>query len=247
MIDKNRLVSHQHRPILCTEKSGASTGCCAMSKTYAIADLHGRFDLLEMAFSAIAKHAGGAPCQIITLGDYVDRGPQSREVIEHLMAAQAAGMKLICLKGNHEDMMVETLLALLDPNWWTGNGGGTTLKSYRQEVPSNHIYWAKNLPTLHVDKHRVFVHAGVDPTRPLDDQTDEFKLWYRYPDNGQIGHGDRFVVHGHTPNPFGPDQYEGRINLDTLAWRSGRLVIGVFDDDIAGGPIDLIEIRGRAG
>lgn len=214
-----------------------------MALTYAIADLHGRFDLLEAAFGAIAKHAGERPSKIITLGDYVDRGPQSRQIIEHLMAAQKAGMKLICLKGNHEDMMHETLTAPLDPSWWVGNGGETTLRSYNNEVPSTHLHWAKNLPTTYVDEHRVFVHAGVDPTKALDEQTEEFMLWYRYVENADIGHGIRHVVHGHTPNPHGPERYQNRTNLDTLAWRTGRLVIAVFDDAKPGPAVEYIEVK----
>ena len=70
-----------------------------MSLTYAIVDLHGRFDLLTAAFDAIVKHAAERSFKIITLGDYVDRGPQSRQIIDHLMAAQEMGVSLICLKG----------------------------------------------------------------------------------------------------------------------------------------------------
>jgi serine/threonine protein phosphatase 1 len=104
-----------------------------MSLTYAIADLHGRFDLLTAAFDAIVKHAAERSFKIITLGNYVDRGPQSRQIIDHLMAAQEMGVSLICLKGNHEDMMVETLRKPLHPNWWIDNGGGQTLISYGHE------------------------------------------------------------------------------------------------------------------
>lgn len=218
-----------------------------MNLTYAIADLHGRFDLLQAAFGAIYKHASGRDNKIVTMGDYVDRGPQSRQIIEHLMEAQKAGMNLICLKGNHEDMMVETMLKPLDLDWWVGNGGETTLRSYKNGIPPEHLDWAKSLPSIHVDQHRVFVHAGVNPSVPLDEQTDTIKLWYRYPLGADVGHGNRHVVHGHTPNPRGPERYEHRTNLDTLAWRTGRLVIGVFDDDIAGGPIDMIEVREDAG
>ncbi|MGZ3328448.1 MAG: metallophosphoesterase, partial [Xanthobacteraceae bacterium] len=92
----------------------------------------------------------------------------------------------------------------------------------------------KNLPTIHVDEHRVFVHAGVDPTKPLDEQTDEFMLWHRYPEGADIGHGERHVIHGHTPNPEGPEMLSRRTNLDTLAWKTGRLVIAVFDDHTPG-------------
>ena len=84
-----------------------------MSKTYAIADLHGRLDLLEMALARIADHAD-LPGTIVTLGDYVDRGPDSRQVIERLMGGLGReGSRLICLKGNHEDIMWQTCLGIV--------------------------------------------------------------------------------------------------------------------------------------
>ena len=214
-----------------------------MSLTYAIADLHGRFDLLKMALESITAHAADGEYKIVMLGDYVDRGPESRQVIEYLMEAQAAGRSLICLKGNHEAMMYETLTAACDPDRWARNGGEATLKSYDNEVPSSHLDWVRNLPAMHVDRYRIFVHAGIDPTKALDEQTEEFVLWYRYPENADIGHDGRHVVHGHTPNPQGPEQYQNRTNLDTLAWRTGRLVIAVFDDERPGPAIEYVEVR----
>jgi serine/threonine protein phosphatase 1 len=219
-----------------------------MPLTYAIADLHGRFDLLTAAFEGIFKDAilrgeAGEKVKIVTLGDYVDRGPQSREIVEYLMAAQAAGASLICLKGNHEQMMHDSLVGATDMGWWMANGGQTALKSYNNDVPRSHLHWINNLPTNHVDEHRVFVHAGIDPTKALDEQTDEYMLWSRYVDNADVGHGKRHVVHGHTPNPHGPERYENRTNLDTLAWRTGRLIIAVFDDAKPGPAVGYIEIK----
>ena len=105
-----------------------------MTKTYVIADLHGRYDLLELAMRTIVHdisffHSGDS---IVTLGDYVDRGPQSRQIIKYLMAMQRdlAGSRLICLKGNHEDIMWQTCRKLPHPDWWLSNGGGATLLSY---------------------------------------------------------------------------------------------------------------------
>jgi serine/threonine protein phosphatase 1 len=116
------------------------------------------------------------------------------------------------------------------------------LVSYGGIVQPEHIEWAKNLPMIHFDQYRVFVHAGVNPGAPLDEQVDKYMMWFRYPEYADVGHGDRHVIHGHTPNPNGPERYENRTNLDTLAWRTGRLVIAVFDDDIAGGPINFINV-----
>jgi serine/threonine protein phosphatase 1 len=225
--------------------------------TYAIADLHGRFDLLTSAYQAIKDHAGSNSVEIIHLGDYVDRGPESGRVIEWLMddSNLHANWTRICLRGNHEDIMVQTLTKPLHPDWWIGNGGGMTLISYghapsgayRPEViPDEHIAWMKSLPRLHVDNHRVFVHAGVSPSLPLDQQDDQAMGWMIYPDGAEDGHGDRHVVHGHHAHENGPIQYTGRTNLDTQAWYTGRLVIGVFYPSKPGGAVETIEVLSEA-
>lgn len=226
----------------------------ATKLTYAIADLHGRYDLLIQALNAIFSRPGGGT--VVTLGDYVDRGPESRQIIEHLMSLRDApqdGWKVICLKGNHEDMMVETLTAPLHPNWWIGNGGGATLVSYGHPrsgeyqpeiVPQAHINWLRDLPLTHVDQHRIFVHAGVDPLKPLEQQDRQTLLWKLYADDDGRGHDARHVVHGHHQFEYGPLRYPGRTDLDTFAWHTGRIVIGVFDDNVAGGPVEIIEIKG---
>lgn len=225
-----------------------------MSKTYVIADLHGRYDLLENAVLEIYERTSSSDDRttIVTLGDYIDRGPQSKDVIAFLMRAQADSAaalepryRFICLKGNHEDMMVETITKPLDAGWWVGNGGAQTLVSYGGTVPPEHLAWAKNLPMLHFDQHRVYVHAGCSHNRPLDEQPEQYLLWYRPIDGEDFGHGDRHVIHGHTPNPNGPERYKNRTNLDTLAWRTGRLVVAVFDDDLPGPPIEFIEVTDR--
>jgi serine/threonine protein phosphatase 1 len=225
-----------------------------MSKTYAIADLHGRFDLLEMALACIAKCAE-PPATLVTLGDYVDRGPESRKIIERLMAGLGRdGWRLICLKGNHEDIMWQTCRRLPDVNWWLTNGGGATLISYGQRegdqadvtmVPVAHLDWVERLPLMYVDKHRVFVHAGIDPDCPLDEQDAEGVIWKIYPDDDDGGYGQRHVVHGHHQHVHGPIFKKSRTNLDTLAWYTGRLVIGVFDDARPGGPIEVLEVHGE--
>lgn len=225
-----------------------------MPHTYAIADLHGRFDLLEAAIEAITGHAGGAPGTVITLGDYVDRGPDSRKIIERLMLGLSDGWRLVCLQGNHEDMMLQTLSGKAHPSWWIANGGGATLLSYGASkgqtassafpmVPDNHVAFLEGLPFLFMDEHRIYVHAGVDPTKALHDQTQHDLQWRLYPKGFAEGHGDFHVVHGHEQFEDGPKLFKGRTDLDTFAWATGRLVIGVFDDDTPGGPVDLIEVQ----
>ena len=92
--------------------------------------------------------------------------------------------------------------------------------------------------------HRVYVHAGVDPARLLDAQDETTLLTKRYAADDASGHGARHVVHGHHPFRDGPKLLRGRTDLDTLAWQTGRLVIGVFEDEQPGGPTELIEVKG---
>lgn len=220
--------------------------------SYAIPDLHGRNDLLVAAIEAIARRAGSEPLTLIALGDYVDKGPDSRQVIETLMALQAVpppGWDIVCLKGNHDALMRDALRRPETRDAWLAKGGEMALASYDPpggdgRIPEAHIRWLEGLALMHMDQHRIYVHAGVEPGRPLDRQSEQTLLWKRYPEGETGGHGERHVVHGHDRRRDGPKLYAGRTNLDTMAWASGRLVVGVFDDDRPGGPIDLIEVIG---
>ena len=97
---------------------------------------------------------------------------------------------------------------------------------------------------MHSAAHRIYVHAGLDPELPLELQDEHTLLCKRYPKGDGAGFGGRHIVHGHNSLFGGPELFEGRTNLDTLAWRTGRLVTGVFDDDQPGGPVDFIVVRG---
>lgn len=227
--------------------------------TFAIADLHGRYDLLLMALGAIAERAKSGDT-IVFLGDYIDRGPQSASIVALLMAGPESisgldgGIRWICLQGNHESMMLSCLSNPAAVQWWARNGGVETLRSYGHPVPwtflphvipAAHVDWLSALPTLHVDRHRIYVHAGVNPTKSLDEQMRHDLQWMLYPDGFEGGHGDRHVVHGHHQFADGPKLYAGRTDLDTFAFATGRLVVGVFDDNLPGGPVDLIEVIGK--
>jgi serine/threonine protein phosphatase 1 len=216
--------------------------------TYVITDLHGRADLLEMALVKIEESASGT---VVFTGDYLDHGPNSREVIERLSAGPTiTGWRWICLKGNNEAIFLQALADRSDVDWWLRAGGGPTLVSYGSEpgeianprrVDSRHVEWIKSLPMLYQDKHRIYVYVVVNPAVPIDRQNEGRLLWSHYPASMEEGHGTFHVAHGHEPVDDGPKLYVGRTNLDTHAVRTGRLVVGVFDDDKTGGPVDLIE------
>jgi len=218
-----------------------------MSLTYVIPDIHGRYDLLSDALTDISARSGGEAGVIVTIGDYVDKGPDSKAVIDRLLTGVADGWRFVALKGNHDAMMVQALRDPAKMPSWMAKGGDAALASYGGDpaaVPQTHIAWLDQLRLMHVDAHRVYVHAGVDPETPLDRQSEATLLWKRYPKGFSGGFGNLHVVHGHDNFPDGPLLFEGRTNLDTLAWRTGRLTVGVFDDDRPGGPVDFIVVRG---
>jgi serine/threonine protein phosphatase 1 len=228
-------------------------------KTYAIGDLHGRLDLLERALLTIHDREPG---HVVTLGDYIDRGPDSKGVIELVMHCHKSpawttnGWSITSIKGNHEEMLTATVDNRLDPSWWIGNGGDATLRSYglkvekRQHIdhddldviPKAHVQWMRELPKMRIDARRIYVHAGVNFGTPIHQQNDDVIMWMRYAADFEGFGGNSHVVHGHTPH-LEPQLHSGRTNLDTKAFATGRLAIGVFDDAVMGGPIEIIDIR----
>ena len=145
-------------------------------------------------------HSGGEAGIIVSIGDYVDKGPESRQVIERLLPGIAGGWPFIALKGNHDAMMVQGLREPTKLTRWLEKGGDAALASYGGDpaaVPQAHIAWLDGLRLTYADTHRLYVHAGVDPEVPLDRQSEETLLWKRYPKGYSLGFGDRHVVHGH--------------------------------------------------
>ena len=212
-----------------------------MGKTYVIPDLHGRFDLMTKALDYI--YSDDQNGTIVFLGDYVDRGKESAHILQYLMRKKPKdGWSWVTLKGNHEDMMADDSLNPL----WKANGGNSTIKSFYSSRVSITIpqakSWIDTLPLYHEDKHRVYVHAACDSCEPLDQQDREVLLWERYY-GIDSGYFDKHVVHGHTPQRNGPELLTKRTNLDCGAVFTGVLVLGIFDDDIPGGPIDTVEVK----
>src|SRR5579863_4929464 len=137
-----------------------------MGQTFVIPDIHGRLDLLCDGLAQIAARSRDKTSIIVTLGDYVDKGPASKGVIERLRSGVGEGFTLVALKGNHDAMMVD---ALRDPSkmtGWMAKGGDAALASYGGDmanVPQAHIDWLDRLRLSHVDAYRLYVHAGIDP------------------------------------------------------------------------------------
>ena len=213
--------------------------------TFAIGDVHGCLTKLDALMQRCTEYAGSRPHQFVMLGDYIDRGPDSRSVVGRLRTlSEQRPDGIVCLKGNHEDLLLSALERPSEFTLWIDNGGDTTLKSYGAStvtgLPADDIEWIRNLPLFHDDGLRFFVHAGIDPAVPLDQQSEHTMLWTRkrYPETLDPG---RFIVHGHTPllHSERPEQHPYRLNLDTGAVYGGPLSAAAFTAEQAA-PIALL-------
>ena len=215
---------------------------------YAIGDIHGRLDLMLQLLELITKdadrHPGDLERNLVFLGDYVDRGPESRGVVEVLRSRPLPGFTSVFLLGNHEEAMLDFLDGRSDGMGWLSYGGLETLVSYgvplhalptngasivelrealHAAVPAAHVDFMRNCTLSHCEDDYVFVHAGVRPGRPLAMQQRNDLLWIREdflratsPLPGKV------VVHGHTICDV-PQDLGYRIDIDTGAFVSGRL------------------------
>ena len=217
-----------------------------MSLTYAIGDIHGSLDKLEELMLRCEQDAAGQPATFVFLGDYIDRGPDSYGVVAYLIEMQSRfGDRVIALKGNHEAMAVSVIDGETPIRMWFVGGGEATLESYGGvlpgQLPREHVDWMRSLQLSHDDGRRFFVHAGVDPQKPLNDQAEVALIWIREPFLSYTGDYGRLVVHGHTPQLTGaPDLRNNRLNIDTAAVFGGPLTAAVFDDTQAS-PLRILQ------
>jgi serine/threonine protein phosphatase 1 len=224
---------------------------------YAIGDIHGHLGLLQAAHDLIAADmARHGPGPVIHVGDLVDRGPDSRGVIDYLLGGLAAGQNWVVLKGNHDRMFTRFMADPWDPepglraelSWLHPRlGGSDTLRSYgvanagdrpvqkvhaeaQAAVPSAHLGFVVSLPAFHRAGDCLFVHAGIRPGVALEDQTETDLVWIREPFLSEIASFGPLVVHGHTAIDM-PTHYGNRLNLDSGA--------------AYGGPLSAVVIEGR--
>lgn len=225
----------------------------ADTRIYAIGDIHGRFDLLERLLERIstdaANHSAGRNL-LICLGDYVDRGAQSREVIACLANGPLPGFETVCLRGNHEAALLEFLENPEFLTNWCGFGGRETLLSYgvaeellapdqtdlaavsaafAQCLPTDHLAFINALPNKAVFGDYVFVHAGLKPGVDISHQNEADLLWIRDEFLQFKGDFGKKVVHGHSPREH-PEVHANRINVDTGAYYSNILTCVVLED-----------------
>jgi serine/threonine protein phosphatase 1 len=220
-------------------------------RIYAVGDVHGRVDLLERLYDLIQddrKQHPVAKTMEVMLGDYVDRGPRSRDVIDWLLKGPNLSDKRICLRGNHELMMQAFLDDASVIGSWGQYGGLETLHSYglkfrlpiaeeahqeiqaqlRDVLPAAHVEFLKSLRPSASAGEYFFAHAGVNPAKPLSEQVGDDLYWIREPFLGWDRPLEKIVVHGHTPVEE-PEVLVHRIGVDTGAYVTGRLTCAVLE------------------
>lgn len=226
-------------------------------RLYAIGDVHGCDELLADMHARIGRDLAGRPVRdyrIIHLGDYVDRGPDSRAVIERLAMMRHADAKVICLRGNHDDLLLDFLSeAPGSADTFLANGGEATLASYgvkaglitsligsraglahrlRSYLPMHHHQFLTSLTLSVRFGDFYFCHAGIRPGIALEAQSDDDLMWIRAGFLDSEADFGVVVVHGHTPTKGRtPEVKPNRIDIDTGA--------------VFGGPLTCIAIEGR--
>ena len=224
------------------------------ARVYAVGDIHGRLDLLRAMHRLIEEDAAdfeGARKVVVYLGDFVDRGMESKEVVELLIAAPLAGFEHVYLKGNHEQALLDFLDGAMLSLDWMAYGCDATLYSYgvgiegsrlgpeshmellkkfHDNLPGPHAAFYRGLGLTHEEGDYLFAHAGVRPGVPLADQTATDILWIR----NEFLESDRdfgkVVVHGHSIMPE-PEVRPNRIGIDTGAFATGRLTCLVLEGE----------------
>ena len=210
---------------------------------YAVGDVHGCLAQLveiEAQIAADARRIEGEKW-LITIGDHIDRGPDSAGVLRHVMGKAPDGLRRFALLGNHEQMMLDFLHNPAAHVYWLEQGGLETLRSYGLEIDypplrglaklqreldaaidPDHRRFLGDLPVAISLPGWLFVHAGIRPGVPLAMQTDEDLIWIRAPFlTSQLTGGLR-VVHGHTPGRY-VVVTPHRIDIDTHCFHTGRL------------------------
>jgi serine/threonine protein phosphatase 1 len=223
----------------------------AGQRLYCIGDLHGRADLLDALLQCIDHHMKIKPvdkaCEI-HLGDMIDRGPDSRRVLE-ILSGKPVDRTRVLLRGNHEQRLLDLLANAEDCEQWLYEGGYETLLSYGvpkdmltvsvdsprvirhlQQAMGAHVEVLRATKIWHEMSGFLFVHAGVDPSKSFEDQNTADMLMIREPFLSHKARWDYCVVHGHTPS-YNVTRGPHRIGIDTGAYATGKLTCLVLDPE----------------
>lgn len=190
-----------------------------MPKYIAIGDIHGMSSMLDDLLLHLPDEG-----IVVFLGDYIDRGRDSYGVINRLIALQQE-REVVFLRGNHEELCLDSLSGNSEAvHTWLANGGLATIQSYQQHSLEEHVDFLMATRLMYETEDYIFVHAGLAPNIPLEENSAEECLWIRYDFLLSDYDWGKIVIHGHTPTRnFVPEAKPNRINIDTGAFFGGRL------------------------
>ncbi|MEO0567895.1 MAG: metallophosphoesterase family protein [Pseudomonadota bacterium] len=214
------------------------------NEVFVIPDIHGHLEKLTEALALVEAHAGSY-AKIVFLGDYVDRGPDSRGVLQFLINGKAEGRDWITLRGNHDQLFLDGIKGQMPDQeklkWWLNQrmGGSDTLRSFgiegdarfadfRSAIPSDHLSFLDKLPFSFETDELFFCHAGVQPGIAFGQQAEQDLIWIREPFLSDTSDHGKLVVHGHTPVDF-PEHKGNRVALDGGAAWGRKLHVAVFE------------------
>ena len=197
-----------------------------VEKFFAIGDIHGNLSHLELLMDKIKPALNPQRDTLVFLGDYIDRGPDSKGVVDFILRLRTEFPHVVCLKGNHEALFLDWYLNGRDYDLYLYNGGGATIRSYSQEgevkIPQGHLDFFTSLRLYYETEQYIFVHAGLRGGIPLQEQDPHDLIWIR--DEFILSPHDfgKVVVFGHTPMQrvfVAPN----KIGIDTGAVYGGAL------------------------
>jgi len=196
-----------------------------MERILAIGDIHGCFDRVRALLDKLAIDVKRD--NVIFLGDYVDRGPDSKKVVDLMIHLQQENPdSYVFLKGNHEEMFLDYVENGPLKNSFLKFGGQETLKSYGHpdpgHIPKQHVEFLKKLKPMHLTDRFCFVHAGLKPGVPIEKQKEEDLLWIRFSFIKSDYDWGKRIIFGHTPFDT-PLIEKNKIGIDTGAVYGGRL------------------------
>jgi len=197
-----------------------------VKRYFVIGDIHGCLGHLEAMMQRLSPLLRPDEDALVFIGDYIDRGPNPRGVVERILKIKEEYPHVICIMGNHEDMFLTWVTTGKDLELYLYNGGGVTIESYREggtfRLPPSHLEFLSSLPLYHETEDYIFVHAGLRPGVPLERQDRFDLLWIREEFIYSRYDFGKVVVFGHTPLRR-PLVMENKIGIDTGAVYGGPL------------------------
>lgn len=220
-------------------------------RTIVIGDVHGCYKELKELMATL--EAEGAyrknEDKLVFLGDYIDRGDDSRLVIKFVRELQQNNDNVIALMGNHEDMLLDYLKDINDN--WTWNGYASTMDSYKgfDKQFKKDVQWIRTLPVYHEDEYCIYVHAGIDPYKPMEEQDEFNMMWVREPFIYGRKEYHKKVIFGHTPTVTLTEDtkpimtFTGNIGIDTGCVYGGALTALILEDGEVDGFYQVEKIK----